>query len=102
MYNSSEDAIRAAAPAQALLLVAKADTDQSPPLARLRVYVATNDAPATLKITPLQKPNGSAAVDADAVTLTFGAGVTWEDIGARKVWATGSTPNAVVHGVPLV
>lgn len=64
MYTSSEDAIRAAAPAQALLLVAKADTDLSPPLARLRVYVATNDAPATLKITPLQKPNGSAAVDA--------------------------------------
>jgi hypothetical protein len=83
------------------LLVTKGDVDQTPPLSRLRVYVAAADAPATLKITPLQKPNGSTAVDADAVTLTFGAGVTWEDIGARKVWATGSTANAVVHGVPL-
>jgi hypothetical protein len=102
MYDSPENAVRAAAPGQGLVLVTKADADQSPTLRALRVYVADADAPATLKITPLVKADGvTPAADADAVTLTFPAGVHIHPFGARRVWSTGSTANAVVHGVPV-
>jgi hypothetical protein len=92
MATRNEKAVTAGAPARALALVTKADIDQDTALLALRVYVAAADAPATLKLTPL---DGGAAI-----TLTFPAGVTWEPIGAVRVWATGSTANAVVHGVP--
>jgi hypothetical protein len=80
------------APARELSLVTKSDSDQAIPLLALRVYVADADAPASLKIRSVDT-----YVD---VTLTFPAGVFWEPIGVSRVWSTGSTANAVVHGVP--
>lgn len=83
-------------PARDLVLVTKSDSDQSIPLLALRVYVPTADAPATIKLTPIDD-DGAGGL---GITLTYPAGVWWEPIGAKRVWSTGSTANAVVHGVP--
>jgi hypothetical protein len=96
IYASSEDAIRANAPARSIQLVTKVDADQATKFRMLRVYVATTDAPATLKVTAIDDTGGTGDV-----TLTFGAGVTWEPIQVSRVYQTGSTANAVVHGVPI-
>jgi hypothetical protein len=92
IYESSEAAIRDGAPARSLQLVVKADADQATKFRMLRIYVATADAPATLKVRAID--------DVADVTLTYGAGVTWERLQVSRVYATGSTANAVVHGVP--
>lgn len=82
------------APARDLVLVTKSDSDQAIELLALRVYVAAADAPATIKITPIDDDG------AGTVTLTYPAGLWWEPIGAKRVWSTGSTAAAIVHGVP--
>jgi hypothetical protein len=96
-YESSEVAERAGAPARQLVLVTKADTDQATLLRLLRVAVLTADAPATLKVCAIDDANDGSK----DMTLTFPvAGVYWERIQVRRVYSTGSTANAVVHGVP--
>lgn len=98
-YSSSENAVRASAPARSLIAITKADADLPTHVRALRVYATTE---VTVKITPAFKADGyTAAVDADAVTLTFPAGISWEPIWARRVWITGSTGTSTIHGVPL-
>ncbi|WP_398468532.1 hypothetical protein [Tardiphaga sp.] len=98
-YSSSENAARASAPARGLVLVNKADADLPTVVRALRI---TCTAEVTLKITPAFKSDGATpAVDADAVTITVPAGVSWEPIWTRRVWATGSAGTCVIHGVPL-
>ena len=92
IYESSEAANKAAAPARSLQLVVKADADQAIKFRSLRVYVADADAPATLKVRAID--------DGADVTLTYNAGVFWEPIQVSRVYATGSTANAIVHGIP--
>jgi hypothetical protein len=95
-YDSSDNAIRASAPARTLRLVTKSDADQSVPFRALRVYVAAADAPATLKVTALDDAGGT-----NDETLTYPAGVFWEPISVVRVWSTGSTANVIVHGIPV-
>ncbi|MGY3392938.1 hypothetical protein ACVWW6_005529 [Bradyrhizobium sp. USDA 3311] len=97
IYSSSEDAERAMAPARSLQLVAKSDGDQATQFRGLRVAVQNADAPATLKVTAIDDTGG-----AGDVTLNFpAAGVYWEPIQVKRVYTTGSTANAVVHGIPV-
>lgn len=92
MTTRNEQYVYRGGPAREYVLVTKSDSDQDPPLIGLRVYVAQSDAPATLKVTPIDQT--------DPVTLTYPQGVFIEPIGVVRVWSTGSTANAIVHGVP--
>lgn len=59
----------------------------------LRVYVPSSLGEATLKVTPLM-----AADDAATVTLKFPAGLFYEPLGIRKLFATGTTAGIEIHG----
>ncbi|MCA0405379.1 MAG: hypothetical protein LCH39_04435 [Proteobacteria bacterium] len=59
----------------------------------LRIYVPATLAEATVRVTPTLAED-----DASFVTLRFPAGVSYEPLSVRRVWATGTTPEAELHG----
>lgn len=88
-----DEALAAMGPGSRLVLVTKSDSAQAVPLLALRVQVPEADAPATLVI----RPRGGGV----NVTLTFPVGGVYiEPWQVSHVLSTGSTANAVVHGIP--
>lgn len=59
----------------------------------LRVYVPASIGEASVRVTPTLAED-----DASYVTLRFPAGVSYEPLSVRRVWATGTTPEAELHG----
>lgn len=59
----------------------------------LRIYVPQSVAEVSLRVTPTLADD-----DANTVTLHFPAGLAYEPLSVRRVWATGTSPEVEIHG----
>jgi hypothetical protein len=83
----------AASPGSDMALVAPADGADLAVYSRaLRVFVPLALSEASVRVTPTL-----AADDTTTVTLKFGAGVNYEPLSVRRIWATGTTPGLDIH-----